>query len=157
MEQQRRRLHRRRSASAGAHGVQGSRVHGGGADPDLACLTAGSGAREALAARRPRPSDRLEAGPRKPTCQSYRLAEWASRASQRDPDTLGGALLRRDSGASPRRWPGVPSCALGARAQAGCQARPGAEPLCGRQGGWRYALSGLGTLVLDAFPFFDMT
>lgn len=43
MEQQRRRLHQRRSVSARAHRVQGSGVHRGGADPDLACLTAGSG------------------------------------------------------------------------------------------------------------------
>lgn len=57
---------------------------GAGADPDLARPTAGSGAREALAARRPRPTDRPEAGPRKPTCQSYRPAGWAWEGSQRN-------------------------------------------------------------------------
>lgn len=145
-EQRRRRLHPAGIGfGPGAQGL-GSRVRGGGADPDLACPTAGSGAREALAARRPRPSDRPEAGPRKPTCQSYRPAEWARGSSQRDPGAPWGALLRRDRGAASRRWQGVPSCALGARAQAGSQARPGAVPesLCGLRGGRGSAGSGTG-------------
>lgn len=81
---------------------------GAGADPDLARPTAGSGAREALAARRPRPTDRPEAGPRKPTCQSYRPTGWAWEASQRNRGTPWGARLRRDSGVAPGGLVGDP-------------------------------------------------
>lgn len=98
----------RESRFAQAHGSRSPGCVGAGADPDLARPTAGSGAREALAGRRPRPTDRPEAGPRKPTCQSYGPPGWAWEASQRNGGTPWGARLRRDSGAAPGGLVGEP-------------------------------------------------
>lgn len=146
---------RRGLGSAPAHKVWGSGVRGGGADPDLACSTAGSGARETLAARRPRPSDRPEAGPRKPTCQSYRPAEWARGSSQRDPGAPGVRFCAGPEGLLPSVGKGSPAAPWVRGRRLG--PRPDRVPcrsLCvgvGEDGGLQGA--GLGILVLAAFSF----
>lgn len=133
-------------------------MRGGGPDLDLARPTAGSGAREALATRRPRPSDRPEAGPRKPTCQSYRPAGWARGATQPGPrHSLGCAFAQ---GQRCCAWGGSRVSLVAPRLRGRrLGARPERVPgLCvgiGKDRGLQGAR--LGILLLDAFPFAEMT